>query len=161
MNPFQQEYLTDEDDKTLIKKAVTGNKAALEKLLKKHQPFVFNIAWKMVQNPNDAQDITQEVLIKVTTNLSQFRGESQFRTWLYRIVTNHFLKMKRIGREELITDFQAFGNVLDACETIELTALEQEEKEAEIKEMNLSCMSGMLSLFNKRPTDGLHPGRVI
>lgn len=144
MNPFQQEYQTDEDDKSLIEKALTGNKAALEKLLKKHQPFIFNIAWKMVQNPNDAQDITQEVLIKVTTKLSQFRGDAQFRTWLYRIVANHFLKMRKIGREEVITDFQTFGNVLDTFENIELTELEQDEKEAEIKEMNLACMSGML-----------------
>ncbi|MEO1254433.1 MAG: RNA polymerase sigma factor [Bacteroidota bacterium] len=144
MNPFQQEYLTDEDDRSLIKKAVGGSKESLEKLLKKHQPFIFNIAWKMVQNPNDAQDITQEVLIKVTTKLAQFKGESQFRTWLYRIVANHFLRMKKIGREEVITDFQTFGNVLDTFENVELTELEQREREAEIKEMNLACMSGML-----------------
>ncbi|MEO9869757.1 RNA polymerase sigma factor [Ekhidna sp.] len=144
MNPFQQEYQTDEDDKSLIQKALTGNKEALEALLKKHQPFIFNIAWKMVQNPNDAQDITQEVLIKVTTKLSQFKGESQFRTWLYRIVANHFLKMRKIGREEVITDFQTFGNVLDTFDNIELTELEQEERVIEIREMNLACMSGML-----------------
>lgn len=144
MNPFQQEYLTDEDDKSLIEKALAGSKAALEQLLKKHQPFIFNIAWKMVQNPNDAQDITQEVLIKVTTKLSQFKGESQFRTWLYRIVANHFLKMRKIGREEIVTDFATFGNILDSFDNIELTELEQEEREAEIREMNLACMSGML-----------------
>ena len=90
------------------------------------------------------RDITQEVLIKVITSLSQFRGESQFRTWLYRIVTNHFLRMKKIGREETITDFETFGNILDSFENIEMTEMEQQEKEAEIREMNLACMSGML-----------------
>ncbi len=144
MNPFLHEYDTDLDDVSLIKKAKQGSKEALESLIKKHQPFIFNIAWKMVQNPNDAQDITQEVLIIVTTKLSQFRGESQFRTWLYRIVANHFLKMKKIGREQVVTDFETFGNLLDSFDNIELTALEQEEKEAEIREMNLACMSGML-----------------
>ena len=144
MNPFLHEYDTDQDDVSLIKKAKQGSKEALESLIKKHQPFIFNIAWKMVQNPNDAQDITQEVLIIVTTKLSQFRGESQFRTWLYRIVANHFLKMKKIGREQVVTDFETFGNLLDSFDNIELTALEQEEKEAEIREMNLACMSGML-----------------
>ena len=144
MNPFLQEYTTDQDDISLIKKAKLGSKEALEALIKKHQPFIFNIAWKMVQNPNDAQDITQEVLIIVTTKLSQFRGESQFRTWLYRIVANHFFKMKKIGREQVVTDFETFGNLLDTFDNIELTALEQEEKEAEIREMNLACMSGML-----------------
>jgi len=144
MNPFLQEYTTDQDDVSLIKKAQEGDKASLEALIKKHQPYVFNIAWKMVQNPNDAQDITQEVLIIVTTKLAQFRGESQFRTWLYRIVTNHFLKMKKACREENVTDFQAFGGILDSIENIEMTEMEQEEKDAEIREMNLACMSGML-----------------
>lgn len=144
MNPFLEEYTTDQDDISLIDKAKKGDKNALEALIKKHQPYIFNIAWKMVQNPNDAQDITQEVLIIITTKLAQFRGDSQFRTWLYRIVTNHFLKMKKIGREEAITDFITFGNILDSFENVELTPLEQAEKEAEIKEMNLACMSGML-----------------
>ncbi|MEM6526538.1 MAG: RNA polymerase sigma factor [Bacteroidota bacterium] len=144
MNPFLEEYSTDQDDRSLIDKAVKGDKKSLEALIKKHQPYIFNIAWKMVQNPNDAQDITQEVLIIVTTKLSQFRGASQFRTWLYRIVTNHFLKMKKIGREQVITDFDAFGNVLDSFPDNELSELEQEEKAAEIREMNLACMSGML-----------------
>lgn len=149
MNPFIETYTTDEDDKELIARALEGNKPALENLLKKHQPFVFNIAWKMVQNPIDAQDITQEVLIKVTTKLSQFRGESEFRTWLYRIVANHFLKMKRQSREEAVEDFESFGNLLDGIENVELTELEQQEKEREIKEMNLACMSGMLLCFTR------------
>ncbi|MEQ9402431.1 MAG: RNA polymerase sigma factor [Cyclobacteriaceae bacterium] len=149
MSPFVETYTTDEDDKALIKKAVEGDKAALESLLKKHQPFVFNIAWKMVQNPVDAQDITQEVLIKVTTKLSQFRGKSKFRTWLYRIVANHFLKMKKQSREEVVSDFEGFGNTLAAFEDIELTEMEQREKEAEIREMNLACMSGMLLCFTR------------
>ena len=144
MNPFLKEYTTDEDDKSLIKKAVKGDKQSLESLLKKHQPFIFNIAWKMVQNPDDAQDITQEVMIKVTTSLSQFRGEAQFRTWLYRIVVNHFLKMKKGSREQVLTDFDTFSHVLDSFSDEELTELEQEERKAEIREMNLACMSGML-----------------
>ena len=144
MNPFAESYTTDENDKELIKKAVKGNKKALEDLIRKHQPFIFNLAWKMVQNPVDAQDITQEVLIKVTTKLSQFKGESQFRTWLYRIVVNHFLKMKKACREENVTSFEVFGNILDSFEDVEMTELEQKEKEAEVKEMNLACMSGML-----------------
>ena len=49
MNPFTKEYKTDEDDKQLIKKSLSGDKSALENLLKKHQPYIYNIAWKMVQ----------------------------------------------------------------------------------------------------------------
>ncbi|MBO3700118.1 RNA polymerase sigma factor [Roseivirga sp. E12] len=145
MNPFLTDYTTDENDKVLIKKALSGDKRALEKLLKKHQPYIYNIAWKMVQMPDDAQDITQEVMVKVITNLSKFRGESQFRTWLYRIVTNHFLQMKKQKRETLVNEgFGGFTERLDSIADVEMTILEQEEKASEIREMNLACMSGML-----------------
>lgn len=145
MNPFLTDYASDEDDQILIKNALTGDKLALEKLLKKHQPYIYNIAWKMVQMPDDAQDITQEVMVKVITNLSKFRGESQFRTWLYRIVTNHFLQMKKQKRETLVNeDFGGFSERLGSIPDVEMTTLEQEEKATEIREMNLACMSGML-----------------
>ncbi len=145
MNPFLTDYKSDEDDKLLIRKAVKGDKVALESLLKKHQPYIYNIAWKMVQMPDDAQDITQEVMVKVITNLSKFRGESEFRTWLYRIVTNHFLQMTKQKRETLVNeDFGAFSQRLAGIPDIEMTEMEQEEKATEIREMNLACMSGML-----------------
>ncbi|MEP1095410.1 MAG: RNA polymerase sigma factor [Cyclobacteriaceae bacterium] len=149
MNPFIVEYSSDTDDKELIRKAIEGDKSSLENLLKKHQPFVFNIAWKMVHNPIDAQDITQEVLIKVTTKLSQFKGQSEFRTWLYRIVVNHFLKMKKQTKEQYISTFDAFGAGLAGIEDVELTEMEQQEMNAEIREANLACMSGMLLCFTR------------
>ena len=145
MNPFLTSYRSDDDDKVLIAKAIKGNKASLETLIKKHQPYVYNIAWKMVQMPDDAQDITQEVMVKVITNLSKFRGDSEFRTWLYRIVVNHFLHMKKQKRETLVNeDFNGFAERLGRIEDIPLTALEQEEKATEIRELNIACMSGML-----------------
>lgn len=145
MNPFITDYTSDEDDKVLIKKAISGDKSALENLLKKHQPYIYNIAWKMVQTPDDAQDLTQEVMVKVITNLSKFRGESEFRTWLYRIVTNHFLQMTKQKRETLVNeDFDGFSERLGSIPDTVLTELEQEEKATEIREMNMACMSGML-----------------
>lgn len=149
-NPFSIEYQTQEEDNQLIEKAVAGDKIALESLLKKHQPFVFNLAWKMVQNPVDAEDITQEAMIKVLTNLSKFRGQSQFRTWLYRIVVNHFLQTKKRSRELVVNeDFQGFKDRLGSFEDHDLTDLEIQEKQAEIKELNLACMSGMLLCFTR------------
>ena len=149
-NPFSLEYKTQEEDDLLIKKAVSGDKAALENLLKKHQPFVFNIARKMVQNPVDAEDITQEAMIKVLTNLSKFKGESQFRTWLYRIVVNHFLQTKKRSRELFVNeDFPGFSDKLNSFQDHDLTELEIEEKKAEIKELNLACLSGMLLCFTR------------
>lgn len=53
----------------------------------------------------DAEDITQDALVKVITNLAQFKGTSSFRTWLYRIVINHFLDVKRRKIEDVYVNF--------------------------------------------------------
>src|SRR5687767_1084771 len=94
-NPFLEVNDSDLTDEDLVKSAVTGNKKSLEQLIKKHQAWIYNIALKMVWYPADAEDVTQETLIKIITKLSTFRGESSFRTWAYRIVANHVINMKK------------------------------------------------------------------
>ena len=78
------------DDLLLIEQAKEGSRNALEQLVERHYNFIYNVALRFLLNPEDAQDLTQEVLIKLITKLSQFKGKSSFRTWLYRIVSNHF-----------------------------------------------------------------------
>lgn len=143
-NPFLKEYTSDKTDIELVTEAKAGNKQSLENLILKHQPYIYNIAWKMVRNPADAEDLTQEAIIKIITRLDQFRGESSFRTWSYRIVANHFLVGKRKSNEKIIQSFEAMGQALDQTPDTEMTELEKKENEAYIREMNLSCMSGML-----------------
>jgi RNA polymerase sigma factor (sigma-70 family) len=60
-------------------------------LIARHQAWIYNIVLRMVYNPYDAEDATQEILIKLLNSLSTFEGRSQFRTWLYRIVVNRRL----------------------------------------------------------------------
>ena len=86
-----KEFVNSINDKDLINDALGGSKTALEHLLKRHYNFIYNVALRFVLNPDDAQDLTQEAVIKVITKLSQFNQKSEFRTWLYRIVFNHFL----------------------------------------------------------------------
>lgn len=63
-------------------------------------------------SPFDAEDVTQEVLIKVITNLANFKGESNFRTWLYRISFNHLMRLKKNSLEDYINSFENYGNEL-------------------------------------------------
>src|SRR5262245_28672938 len=84
-NPFTEVADGDAVDTNLVEQAKNGNGAALEELILRHQAWIYNIAVRMVFQPQDAEAVTQEVLIKVITNLSAFRGDSKFRTWLYRI----------------------------------------------------------------------------
>ena len=79
----------------LIDLAANGNSAALEKLLASVQDFVFNLSLRMLGTLSDAEDATQEILIKVMTNLFTFRKESEFTTWVYRIAVNYLINYKK------------------------------------------------------------------
>src|SRR5688500_17500533 len=94
-NPFVEKHESDAVDAELVEQAIGGNRDALEKLVLRHQAWIYNIAIRMVFHPEDAEEVTQEVLVKVVTKLGTFKGESKFRTWLYRIAANHVLNMKR------------------------------------------------------------------
>src|SRR5215475_7491079 len=83
----------EQDDRALVAGAQQGDSRALEELVGRHQRWIYNIAVRMLGHPQDAEDATQEILIKALTRLSSFEGNSRFRTWLYRIVVNHVLNM--------------------------------------------------------------------
>jgi len=148
-NPFSQEKYDHTEDVELINQALEGSAEALENLVKRHQHYIYNVALKMVLSPLDAEDITQEVLIKLVTKLGQFQGKSNFRTWLYRITFNHFLKMKKYRLEDQVTSFESYGQELDQLENMELSAEQQIAQKELIKEVKFGCMLGMLLCLNR------------
>jgi len=75
-------------DPILIRRAKDGDRRALEALCERHAPRVERLAAHLVRNPEDARDAAQESLAKLCVRLKQFRGESQFSTWLHRLVVN-------------------------------------------------------------------------
>ena len=81
---------------------------------------IYNIAIRVVFHPQDAEEVTQEVLVKAITKLSTFKGESQFRTWLYRIVANHVLNMKRRSAETKVTTFADYGAAINRTPDLDL-----------------------------------------
>ena len=93
-SPFQADP-GGETDEALLARARANDREALEALLARHQPWVFNIALRMLYQQADAEDATQEILIKVLKALPSFRGESKLSTWLYRIAVNHILNVKK------------------------------------------------------------------
>ena len=86
----------------LIEKLQQGDGSAFTKLVDEWQDMVYNTALSIVQNAEDADDITQEVFIQVYQSVSSFKGESKFSTWLYRITVSkaldHEKKRKRNKR---------------------------------------------------------------
>jgi RNA polymerase sigma factor (sigma-70 family) len=131
------------DDLELVERARGGSKDALRALVERHQPYVYNLALKMFGAHQDAEDLTQEVLIRAITRLESFRGDSAFRTWLYRITVNHFLKTRRRGMELLVDDFAGYFDAVDAVPD------EEPERDATTEELRLRCTTGMLMCLDR------------
>ena len=150
-NPFS-EVAGDSSDATLVDQARNGDGAALEKLVLRHQAWIFNIAVRMVFDPHEAEEVTQEVLVKVITKLSTFKGESQFRTWLYRIAANHVLNMKRRSAEAKTTTFADYGTAISSTPDADLPDPHSVPVEVPIlvEEAKHSCTMGMLLCLDRK-----------
>jgi RNA polymerase sigma factor (sigma-70 family) len=139
-------------DEELVSKARLGDKDALELLVRRHQPWVFNIAMRMLWQRQLAEDATQEILIKVVTKLSTFRGQSQFRTWLYRIAVNHLLNVRKTDFEEQSITFTDMGRGLDETPDLDLPDPKSVPVELPllVEEARIGCMTGMLVCLDRR-----------
>lgn len=84
------------DDKVLVDKAKKGDRAAFEALIKKFSKYVYTNAFFIMRNAHDAEDISQEVFVKVFLSLKSFRGLSSFKTWLRKLVVNTCIDKLRI-----------------------------------------------------------------
>jgi len=97
-DPLQSPLIEDSldvPDEELVTLAKAGNREQLESLLARHLPWIFNLSLRMLRRHADAEDATQEILLKAVKGLPEFRGEAKFRTWLYRIAFNHLLNVKK------------------------------------------------------------------
>jgi len=114
LNPLADDYAPHAADEDLVRLGVGGDAAALETLLNRHQNFLYlMLRSEMLYKREDAEDATQEVMLKLATRLSSFRGESSFRTWAYRIAANHILDRKRSAAERSVHDFDCYARYLD------------------------------------------------
>ena len=149
-NPFSE--VGDESmDAELIEQAQAGSRDALERLVLRHQAWIYNIAIRMVFFPHDAEEVTQEVLIKAITRLSTFEGKSQFRTWLYRITANHVLNMKRRGAEAEPLTFSSYARAINDTPDLDLPDPKSVPVDVSllVDEAKNSCTTGMLMCLDR------------
>jgi RNA polymerase sigma factor (sigma-70 family) len=151
LTPFTEVADGDSTDVELAERANNGDRAALEQLVLRHQAWIYNIAVRMVFQPQDAEEVTQEVLIKVITKLSTFKGESKFRTWLYRIAANHVLNMKRRSAESRTTTFADYGAAIQRTPDLDLPDPKSVPVSVPIlvEEAKNSCTMGMLLCLDR------------
>ena len=82
-------------DSDLITRAASGDPAAFQSLVERHRSMVYRVAYQFAGNHHDAEDIAQEVFIKVYRSLDKFRQDAQLTSWLYRIVMNACIDHRR------------------------------------------------------------------
>lgn len=125
---------------TLVKEAQDGSVSALESVVKGVQDMVHHLAMRMLVNTTDAQEATQEILILVITQISTFRGESAFTTWVYRVATHYLLTSKKIIDRKL--SFEVFGTDLETGLIPEMT--QDMSDVVMLNELRIFCTMAML-----------------
>jgi RNA polymerase sigma factor (sigma-70 family) len=132
----------------LVAAAVGGDERALEQLLRAVVDDVRRLAQKMLWHPQDAEDATQEILVKVATRLSTFRGDARVTTWVHRIAVNHLLTTRRRGAEDPTLTFAAFGE--DLARDLD-TAYDPRGVDDELlaQEVMIGCTQGMLLCLDR------------
>jgi RNA polymerase sigma-70 factor (ECF subfamily) len=91
------------DEAALIRAAQAGDQDAFERLVRDYDQSVLRLAMNLLRSPEDAHDVYQEAFLRVFRNLSNFRFDCNFNTWLYRIVTNlclDHLRKKKVRKTE-------------------------------------------------------------
>lgn len=112
----------EDPDAGFAKAVAAGDENAFEQLVKKYEHSVLNTIYRYIGNYSDAEDIAQEVFIKVWRNIKKFKRRSKFSTWLFRIVVNQCLNYKSKQKEKLLS----LDESINTRTTLESSGVESE-----------------------------------
>lgn len=144
---------------TDIELAKDGNAQALETLVRGIQDRVYHMACRMLADPDAAQDATQEILIRVVTKLSTYRGDSSFETWTYRVATNYLLTARKIIASDRGLSFQMFSDDLLNGLADEKTAAPEDH--VMLNQLRLRCTMAMLLCLDRNHRAAYVLGEVL
>jgi RNA polymerase sigma factor (sigma-70 family) len=137
------------DVDALVEGTKRGDRRAAEALVGAIQDDVYRLALRMLGLRADAEDATQEILLQALTHLSEFRGESAFRTWVWRIATRHLLRARRGKREELAS-FEMLETLVARGEgNPEMPPVSDPELAVLVEEVRLACTEGMILALDR------------
>jgi RNA polymerase sigma-70 factor (ECF subfamily) len=144
--------LPDEELVVRCKKELPGNTRSYEELVRRHMHRVYSIAYRVVSHKEEAEDITQEVFVKVYHGLKKFEQQSSFSSWLYRIATNSALdkldKTKRYRKN--IAPLTSQNNMKNETDSFNLPALPAEGPEEKVIQKELrECINSVLKKLDR------------
>lgn len=140
---------TNEELQALVDKATAGDKEALETLVTGVQDIVFNLSLRMLGTFPDAEDATQDILLKMITHLSSFRGDSSFTTWVFSIAVNHLKNYKKHMFAQYPLSFEYYGDDIENGKIQDVPDMTQNvEKDILAEELKMSCTNVMLQCLD-------------
>ncbi|HTE56248.1 MAG TPA: RNA polymerase sigma factor [Kofleriaceae bacterium] len=130
----------------LAERGVAGDRAALEALCLALQGPIYRLAQRMLGHPADAEDCTQEILVRVVTRLAQFRGEARLMTWIYTIATRHLLRARASRAESRAVSIEEVAGAIDAglAMTTDAAGLREGEASVLARDVQRTCTQAML-----------------
>jgi RNA polymerase sigma factor (sigma-70 family) len=131
----------------LAQRAVGGDREALNDLVTAVQPRVYTLAVRMLWNRQDAEDATQEILVRVVTRLAQFDFRSRLTTWVYRVAVNYLLDVKKSPVERLRLTFTSFAD--DLAQGLEDGEPGAAERSVLVEEVKVGCTLAMLQCLDR------------
>jgi RNA polymerase sigma factor (sigma-70 family) len=131
----------------LTRLALDGDRDAVEHLVRGLQGDVYGLALRMLWNREDAEDATQEILVRTVTRLSQFDFRSRLKTWVYRIAVNYILDVKKSAVEQMHLTFQRFAD--DLADGLSSTGPADAERSVLTEEVKIGCTLGMLQCLDR------------
>lgn len=133
----------------LIEQATAGNKDALETIILSVQDLVFNLSLRMLGTFPDAEDASQDILLKVITHLSSFKQDSSFSTWVFSIAVNHLKNYKKHMFAKFPLSFEFYGDDILNGKIDDVPDLTQNvEKSILAEELKMSCTNVMLQCLD-------------
>jgi RNA polymerase sigma factor (sigma-70 family) len=131
----------------LARRAIEGDRDALDGVVRALQADISCLALRMLWNREDAEDATQEILVRVVTHLSQFAFRSRLKTWVYRLAVNYLLDLKKSPMERRQLTFEVFAENLAAG--IERDSPGDTEQSMLIEEVKIGCSMAMLQCLDR------------
>src|SRR5262245_33474580 len=130
----------------VARRAVDGDREALDGLVRALQGDIYGLALRMLWNREDAEDATQEILVRVVTRLSQFDFRSKLKTWVYRVAVNYILDVKKSPVERMNLSFDRFA--ADLADGLSADGPTDAERSLLIEEVKIGCTLGMLQCLD-------------
>ena len=112
MRPVRPRAAVSAEEKALIERCKRGDLAAFNDLVRKYEKQVYNFAYRLTGNYDDANDVAQDAFLRVFNAIGTFRGDSSFSTWLFRITTNVFLDERKKAKahpQTSLDEYLEFG----------------------------------------------------